>query len=361
MRYARFPVFLLVITTACSTSMDESISMGGASSQRAERAISGATGQALQGHMKQALAELQSAPSAEFGRRDSAIRSCMIQRFHSAAGDGVPTEFGPFANGAIGAYRAYWHRALLNPESKAVGEKQLYEELARLVGLPAGSEPSLVEKEVKKRFEREGLHALTGRTPPLLELILWEKETRQSRKVLLPDGEYDVLVKILDDFASLGWSAYATCDRSFTGGWVTPDAIYAVRPGWKSFQEENFRISFLAHETQHFADNERFGSLDSWVLEYRGKLAELALAKTTIPRLLAVFASNQGDDPSVPHSYANKRVLIDLRRELDISPESGFGDVTSDILNEAARALLLRDSQKRSGRLRPPATGLRPV
>ena len=350
MRYAPFLTFLLVVTAACSTSADRAASISEDSSPRAKRAISDATGQALQGHIRLALAELERVPGTEFGRRDNVVRSCMIERFQTEADEAVPTEFDSFANEAIGAYRAYWRTVLLDPGSKAATEKQLHENLARLAGLPIGTEPSLLEKEVKKRFEREGLHALLGRTPPLLELIVWGEETRQSRKVPLPEGEYDVTVIILDDFASLGWSAYATCDRSFTGGWVKPDAIYAVRPGWKSLQDENFRISFLAHETQHFADGKRFGSLDSWALEYRGKLAELALANTTIPRLLAAFASNEGDDPAVPHSYANKRVLVDLRRQLEIGPESGFGEIAAKTISDAARALLLRDSEKRAAK-----------
>ena len=319
------------------------------SSPEAKRAISAAAGQALQGNMRRALAELDSVPAAEFESRDGRIRACMTERFAPDADGSLPSEFGPFTNRALGVYRAYWRAALLHPENRAYEEERLHRNLARLTGLPVDAEPDRVQEEIKAHLAAEGLHALMGRTPPLLELILWGEEKSERRNVPLPEREYEIGVNVLDDFASLGWSAYATCDRSFTGGWVGPDAIYAVRPGWKSLEDETFRISFLAHETQHFADKERFGELESWELEYRGKLAELALAETTIPRLLTAFASNQGDNPAVPHSFANRRVLTDLRRQLDLSASADFTEFTVGAINQAARALLLRDSEQRSG------------
>lgn len=319
------------------------------SSPEAKRAVSVAAGQALQGNMRRALAELDSVPAVGFEGKERAIRACMRQRFAPDADGSLPTEFGPFTNRALGVYRAYWRAALLQPQNRAFEEERLHRNLARLTGLSVDAEPDRIREEIKARLTAEGSYPLMGRTPPLLELIVWEEQKSELRNVPLPEGEYKIRVEVLDDFASLGWSAYATCDRSFTGGWVGSETIYAVRPGWKSIEDENFRISFLAHETQHFADKERFGDLEAWELEYRGKLTELALAETTIPRLLSAFASNQGDDPAVPHSFANKRVLTDLRRQLKLSVSADFGGLTASAINEAARALLLRNSEQRSG------------
>lgn len=319
------------------------------SSPEAKRAVSAAAGQALQGNMRRALAELDAVPAVEFRSREGTVRNCMRERFAPDADGSLPTRFGPFTNRALGVYRAYWRAALLHPGNRASEEERLHRNLARLTGLSVDAEPDRIREEIKAHLAAEGFHALMGRTPPLLELIVWKEQKSELRNVPLPEGGYEIRVNVLDDFASLGWSAYATCDRSFTGGWVGSEAIYAVRPGWKSLEDENFRISFLAHETQHFADKERFGDLESWQLEYRGKLAELALAETTIPRLLSAFASNQGDDPAVPHSFANKHVLAGLRRQLNLSPSADFGGLSVSAINEAARALLLRDSEQRSG------------
>ncbi|MGI8706028.1 MAG: hypothetical protein ACR2JJ_09605, partial [Sphingomicrobium sp.] len=123
------------------------------------------------------------------------------------------------------------------------------EGLRVLLELPANSGSDVVEAKLRERLKAGGHHVLMGRTPPLLEFMVWSSETSDVHQVALPEGSHSIEVKILDDFASLGWSAYATCDRSFTGGWVKPDAIYAVRPGWKDLTAENFQVSFLAHET----------------------------------------------------------------------------------------------------------------
>ena len=347
MRCAALLVPAVLLVAGCASTADVAVSKGEASSPAGTRAISSAAGLALQGRMRDALAELDRVAGSEFGARDAATRSCLMKRFRSGEVEHSAAHPGPFSPRVIRAYQDYWRAVLLNPESSAAEERRLQGTLARLVDLPVGSDANLVENQLKERFSGEGLHVLMGRTPPLLELIVWSDELRQTRTVRLPEGDQEVAVIILDQFASLGWSAYATCDRTFTGGWVKPDAVYAVRPGWKSLEDENFRISFLAHETQHFADNKRWHNLASWELEYRGKLAELALADKTLFKLLAAFASNQGDDPAVPHSYANKRVLRALRQELALTPEADFRDTDAGRLNRAAHDLLLRDSRSR--------------
>jgi hypothetical protein len=319
------------------------------SSPQARRALSAAAGQALQGNMDRALVELGSVPAADFGTRDAAVRACMIERFRNDADGSLPVEYGPLAGRAIGMFRSYWRAALLTSEARGIEEERLYRNLARLAGLPPDAEHDRIEERLRARFAQDGLHLLMGRTPPLLELMIWRSETVEQRAIALPEGDYRVTVRILDDFASLGWSAYATCDRSFTGGWVTADGINAVRPGWANLEDENFRVSFLAHEAQHFADRERFGELASWELEYRGKLTELALADMTLSRLLTAFASNQGDDPAVPHSYANRRVLAELRGRLELDPASDLRTLSATVINQAARNLLIRDSERRSG------------
>jgi hypothetical protein len=338
-----------------------SATMAAESTPDAKRAMSVASGQALQGNIRRALAELDSVPVAEFGTKDRAVRSCMIERFRSDVDGSSPTASGPFADRVIALYQAYWRASLLDPEKKASEEDRLRSELARLTGLPVGSAPARVDDVIKERLAAEGFHALMGRTPPFLELIVWGKQTGQDADVALPEGTHEVRVNVLDEFASLGWSAYATCDRSFTGGWVKPEAVYAVKPGWKSLEDENFRISFLAHETQHLVDKKRFANIESWELEYRGKLAELALADTTVPRLLSAFASNQGDDPDIPHSFANKRVIADLRCRLRLAPAADLGEIGVDAINEAARALLVEDSERRKTGSGPlPGRGLLP-
>ena len=271
----------------------------------------------------------------------------MIERFRTNSESGQQSATGVVSESALRLYRSYWRASLLRPETRAAQEERLTQSLRALLGLPADAGWNRVEAELRQRMAAEGHHVLMGRTPPLLEFMVWSSEISDVRQVALPEGKHSIKVKILDDFASLGWSAYATCDRSFTGGWVKPEAIYAVRPGWTDLVAENFQVSFLAHETQHFADKERFGELESWELEYRAKLSELALADTTLSRILSAFLANQGGDPSVPHSYANQIVLSWLASELQVADPEAVIAMPEETIRRAAKALLLRDTAAR--------------
>lgn len=306
-----------------------------------------AAGRALQGNAAEAVALLANEPETSFSDKDRAVRACMIERFGPAPDQAHASGNGDVTGRVLRLFRSYWRSALLRPDTKPAEEERLTAGLQRLLNLPPDAGADAVQEAVRQRLAADGHHVLMGRTPPLLEFISWRSETSEVRRVPLPEGEYAMEVRILDDFVSLGWSAYATCDRSFTGGWVKPDAIYAVRPGWKDLTAENFQISFLVHETQHFADKERFGNLESWELEYRGKLAELALADVTLARLLSAFESNQGVDPAVPHSYANRVVLSWLAIELGADDPAALAQASPNEIRTAARALLARDSASR--------------
>ena len=97
-----------------------------------------------------------------------------------------------------------------------------------------------------------------------------------------------------------------------TGGWAKPDALYAVRASYDLASEE-FYVSYLAHEGQHFADYARYPMLEQPELEYRAKLTEIALSTTTTATLLANFASLGGDSRDSPHAFAARRVTIALQ------------------------------------------------
>ena len=156
-------------------------------------------------------------------------------------------------------------------------------------------------------LKKEGFHSLQGRTGLLRELMIWSKQEEKLMRVALPEGEHDVKVVLLDGFKSFGWGEYATCGRASTGGWATADALFAVVARYTSLDHEEFRVTFLGHEAQHFADKIRFKNLKSWELEYRAKLTELARADTTRAKVVGKFIDDQGDDPASPHSYANRR------------------------------------------------------
>lgn len=321
------------------------------STEQAKQAIGAAAGQALQGQAREAVALLSAIPAEQFGPKERAIRDCIIERFGPRSSAPQLKSDSTITGGAIAAYRNYWWSALTQPGARTSVEEKLNRDLRKLLHLPRSADRDAIEESLRTRMETEGFHSLLGTTPPLLELIVWKSQTDEVRDVHLPEGNHRISVKLLDQFESLGWSAYATCDRSFTGGWVKPDAIYAVRPGWKDLADENFAVSFVAHETQHFADKERFGELESWELEYRAKLAELTLAHMTLPKLLTGFVTNQGSDPNVPHSYANKLVLERLREKLSLATSSDVAATATSDINGVAESLLIEDTAKRAGQV----------
>jgi len=156
-----------------------------------------------------------------------------------------------------------------------------------------------------------GLHALTGRTEPFYELMIWKKEETKVYDVALPEGPVNVKVVFLDGFASFGWSGFATCGVAQTGGWAKPDALYAVRSSY-DVGSEGFRVSYLTHEGQHFADYAKYPKLEQPELEYRAKLSEIAMSQATTAELLQRFAALAGTSRALPHAFANRQVQLAL-------------------------------------------------
>ena len=147
---------------------------------------------------------------------------------------------------------------------------------------------------------------------------------------------------------------YATCGRAATGGWATQAGLFAVVPRYESLENEEFQVTFLGHETQHFSDNARFKDLKPWELEYRAKLVELSEANVTRARVLTRFVDDQGDDPASPHSYADRSILNEMVRRLQLKGPDELFTVDLTRLQSAARETLIEDSRRaRSWTRRP--------
>lgn len=304
-----------------------------------------AIGAALQGDAARARA-LMLAAGAELDEADIRLQRCLAERFApGAAPVAAPADLDGLARSALQAYRAYWQRALLNPADAAEAEDALRERLREALRMPTGTGLDSLTRELNNRLAREGRRSLQGRTGRLQEFMLWRRQEERTYAVALPEGPFDVQVVLLNDFASLGWGDYATCGRRGAGGWARSDRLFAVAPRYGSLEGEEFRVTFLGHETQHFADLRRWPELAAWRLEYRAKLVELAQADATRSRVLRKFEEDQGDDPASPHSYANRRVLAALTARLELGSS---GELASHPLAEVqgmARRLLLEDTR----------------
>ena len=284
---------------------------------------------ALAGDMTQALTRLSAIPESALAPDQRAAAACIRARFGDAPPP-IPHDLPPLTAAILQAYRQYWRDVMLRRALQTEGEAALLRALNAI--LPPASDLDAASEAARVAIEAEGLRALTGVTLPYYELMIWRRSTPTRYAVALPEREVDVTVVFLEDFVSLGWAAYATCDRSHTGGWAGATELYAVKQAW-NLDSESFRVSYLAHEAQHFADYQRFPKLAQPELEYRAKLAELALSSATTRQLLERFAARTGTDRGVPHHFAHYHLV----RSLGLADP---GRATAEAIRVAARNAL---------------------
>jgi hypothetical protein len=300
------------------------LALGGCSTLPAQNAptmdFNAALAPVFEGDMPSTLARLAALPERDMNARQLALRTCMQARFGGAAADrgrGPLPALTSLAGDVLASYRRYWTAALQRTSTAEAAEASLLSELEGLSGTPRLGPEARAESPARlaELLEAQGLFVLGGVTPPLREFMLWRQQTRQVTHIELPGGAIDVAVTLLDDFVSLGWAAWATCDKSHTGGWATADGIMVVRPAW-DLDSESYRISLLAHEAQHFSDYRRYPQLAGPDLEYRAKLVELALAADTQRKLLDSFSTRALRDRALPHSFASYWVVERLRSRI---------------------------------------------
>lgn len=264
------------------------------------------------------MAALSSVPVAAFSADDATFRACMRSRFGGATPPVVVARTGDdFVDAVLARYRAYWWQALKHPARRETLEAELLDAIRALLG-PGATQArdfDALEPLLDAALRARGVHAQSGRTPPLRELMLWRSQTERAERVQLPEGTHTVTVALLDDFLSLGWSAYGRCERGSAGGWATAEKLYAIVPAYDKdggLDSEAFQVVFLGHEAQHFADQNRWPGLAPWELEYRAKLVELVQGRTVSARRLRGFMTAQGDDMDSPHTYANRKLVAAL-------------------------------------------------
>jgi hypothetical protein len=167
-----------------------------------------------------------------------------------------------------------------------------------------------------KYIEQLGLHTTGfGKTGRLIDLLVWKTEKDTTYNFALNSEKTSANVVFMDDFITLGWEEYTTLDKYYPAGWATKKALYCVRKAY-DLNSEDFLISYLGHESRHFADYKLFPNLKSADLEYRAKLVELAMAKTTLFELIEFFITNANYDSDNGHSIANYCAIRDISKVL---------------------------------------------
>ena len=355
---ASYLAVALVVLASCATQKSviapaHSSASTAASSKpsSADEAMREAYSAALQGGGRAAVDILAKIDPDQLSERNRTTRGCMIERLDARIKpDANLTD--PFIADVLSAYQEYWLRSMRAEQPVAANESAL---LATLNGavLSVGGNPSKnlddLELTLISLIRARGYHSLHGMTLPFREFMLWKVEDEMRYEVALPLGLQPVTVVFMDGFVSLGWAAFATCDRAHTGGWTKPDRLYAVRSAY-DLESESFHVSYLAHEAQHFADIAAFPQLEQPELEFRAKLTEFSLSHDTTYELLEQFAANRSADREVPHSFANGQVVDALEARLKPDKMDGTTNWRSiDVarINAAARALLMEDTAYR--------------
>ena len=284
----------------------------------------------LQGDAREALRLLENLQGPLTAKQKEMV-ACIRGRFVDPL---PPLDLPPVSAAALSAYVRYWRASMMKADSVEDLERRLLESLDAIPGMALATDRASLDSVsdyLVTAIEAEGLHALTGKTEPLYELMIWKSQETAVYDVALPEGAVNVKVVFLDRFASTGWAGYATCEIAHTGGWAKPDALFAVRDSYDVGSEE-FRVSYLAHEGQHFADYGKYPRLEQPELEYRAKLAEIAMSTNTTNALLYGFAAMGGESRDAPHAFANRHVTRALQ------------DVPVARVREAAREKLLESS-----------------
>jgi hypothetical protein len=310
-----------------------------------------AGGFAMQADLKSALPHLLRVQPEALSAERRAVWSCMRERFADKQPEAIPADVDAWTADVLAQYRRYWTHVMLGSTSATAGEHELGAVLAKKIRHQTGApDMDALEPLLKDQFEARGYHALFGVTAPLREFMLWHKQTDETYDIDLPEGREAVHVVMMDDFISLGWLGYATCDFLHSGGWATPDRLYAVRSAY-DLDSEAFKVSYLAHEGQHFSDYRQFPGMPQPELEYRAKLVEISQAQSTLFDLLAAFEANGSDSREQPHPWADRQVVINLAAKL-LNGEAPSAETwkrfSVEQLNAAGRELLEEDSKQRA-------------
>ncbi|TRX62023.1 hypothetical protein FNH22_01470 [Fulvivirga sp. M361] len=167
-------------------------------------------------------------------------------------------------------------------------------------------------------FKAKNMHGIAmGKTGHLYDLYLWKDQEEVDYSIDLPEGPtIKVPVVFMRDFISNGWAHYTTFGHSFSGGWATANKLFCVEESYGPKNEEEFLISYVSHEGQHFSDYKLFPKLKQADLEYRAKLTELFLAKKTTYKIIDKFIANAKNDMSYAHAFANHMVIKLLSKNI---------------------------------------------
>jgi len=168
---------------------------------------------------------------------------------------------------------------------------------------------------IKDFFAEKGYFSQFGITPPYPELYLWAKENKQRQIIELPESVVEIEVCAIEDVIIGGLYDCLSMGKVGAAGWVTKEGCtYFVHK--YDTGSDDFNISLLKHEGQHFLDLEKYPEMKSVDLEYRAKLVELIYHKQMDLFYFFLNSMADSDDSNYPHALAQRRIIKGLSRKI---------------------------------------------
>ena len=249
-------------------------------------------------------------------------------------------------------YRNYWRAALLD-SSKNYDSILMHNVTNFLINKYPPAHNLIVNEDSldiyqKRYIESFGLHTTGfGKTGKFYDLLVWKSEKEKNYSFKVGNETTSAAVVFMDDFITLG-GRNATLGIAYPGGWATKKALYCLKKSY-NLNSEKFKVSYLAHESRHFADYELFPKLKGADLEYRAKLTELSMAQNTLSELIEFFINNANYNSKDADSMADYCVIRDLSKTLfnvefekDISK---WKKLSKERINKTAEAILVANTK----------------
>ena len=283
----------------------------------------------LDGDARSAL-PLVDMDTLRLSQKDAAFKRAFEERFKYTEDQSRYPDNSSAIDGLLAIYKPYWRRSVLNPATN--GDSVLMQQVAVYLSAHYPPAAGLVTAGGQVKADTAladsidhyivpylgTLHLHTtgfGKTGRLIDLLVWKDQRDTTYAFTLSGDTTRAPVCLMSGFITLGWEEYATMGRLYPGGWATPASLYCVEKAY-DLHSEAFLISYLGHESRHFSDYKLFPRLKDADLEYRAKLTELSMARTTLMRLIDFFISNANFDSGNGHSVANYCAIRDLSKVL---------------------------------------------
>ena len=228
------------------------------------------------------------------------------------------------------------------PETEAADK--LLTQLKVLLDMPDADENLLVE-QLQSVFEKNGYHALFGKTQGYYGPYVWRDTVPTVYCVELPGGTAEYTVNILKGFVFRSWMDYLTFGKYGTGGWASPDGTINCIEQAYDFESERFLVSLLKHEAQHTVDMKQFPGITPAELEYRAKLVELHYSSDL--GLLQEFLSAADESKTNDgHAIASARLKLEFA-DTDQTNLSGIRTRALELLHAHTKEMEEKYGEKR--------------